>query len=130
MTGVETVNGITSKAQLNGRIQKGCFPKTPEMQKDSVELSNDAKIPEIGCFRLAFNRLTPEQIAMVNESGKLPPNAKFVRNPDGQYSICNNIFGLRVGTRTLPAGYELRRDALGFTRVLPVDSEGLLIQSK
>ena len=109
-----------------------CVPaKIPDLPNDSVDLSCNKKIPDIGFFRIALNRLTPEQIAMVNESGKLPGNAKFVRNPmTGEYQINNNILGWTQGTRTLPAGYEVRRNVLGFTTVLPKDTEGLFIKSK
>ena len=55
-------------------------PKPAENKGDSVELSTQKEPPKIGFFRLAFRRLTKEQVKQINETGMLPKNAKFRRN--------------------------------------------------
>jgi hypothetical protein len=67
----------------------------------------------------------------VNKSGKLPENAKFVPGNNGtSYFLRPNWFGVTLGTRTIPAGFELKKNWLGFTLVLPKDTEGLFIKPK
>ncbi len=89
-----------------------------------------AEVPQISWLRTVFSRLTKEQINAINETGQLPKNVKFVKDPVGNYSITYNYAGITEGTRTLPAGYEVRQDVLGFTRVVPKDTEGLFIRNK
>lgn len=87
--------------------------------------------PKIGFFRLVFNRLTKEQIDAVNKAGKLPGNAKFYPGKiNGRYSIGNKILGIKQGTRTLPAGCELRKSWLGFTKIVNKDTEGWFLRKK
>lgn len=94
---------------------------------DSVSLG-EVSVPKISKTRLFFSRLTDEQIAEVNNAGKLPEGAKFCRNAVGGYDVCNNFFNLRAGTQTIPAGYELKKDILGFTIVVPKDTKGAFIR--
>jgi len=105
-------------------------------EPDIVELSTKQapEIPKIGFFRLAFNRLTQEQIDTINTGGKLPENAKFYTKPAEQggygerYRLGNNILNIQPGTTTLPAGYELKKDWLGFTKVVPKDTTSIFIR--
>lgn len=102
-----------------------------ELPQDKAEFSSKSEKvapPEISTARLMFSRLTDDQISKINESGKLPENAKFVMNGFGGYTICNNFFNLRAGTRQLPQGFEVRKDVMGFTTVLPKGTEGALIK--
>ena len=69
-----------------------------------------------------------EQIAQINKTRKLPPNAKFVPNAVGQYRIVNNFINLTVGTQTLPEGFEVKKNILGQAVVLPKGSDGLFIK--
>lgn len=100
-------------------------------EADSFENKN-AKAAEnndkIGFFRLAFQRLTPAQIANINETGRLPEGSKLVSNGYGGYAFANNIVNVTPGTRTLPATHEIKRNFLGFTLVVPKDTESLLIK--
>ena len=95
---------------------------------DTVELNNTKQPPEISRARLAFGILTDDQIAAINESGKLPKNAKFMQNGFGGFTICNNFFGLRAGTQELPVGFEVKKNILGFACVLPKGTEGLAVK--
>ena len=103
-------------------------PVDLEEKPDTIEFSGKKEYdgPKIGFFRLAFSRLTNEQIAAVNESRRLQKNAKI--SPDR--TIHNNFFNLTQGTRTLPEGYELRKTIFGFTKVVLADSEGLFLKKK
>lgn len=100
-----------------------------DMPNDSFESCSEIeKPPKINCVRIIFNRLTDEQIEQINKSGKLPDNAKFVTNESGGYSISPNIFGLTTGTQILPEGFEVKKNKLGVTVVLPKGTSGLLIK--
>lgn len=102
---------------------------TGDNATDTVEISTKNNAPQISKTRLFFSRLTDEQIEAINKSGKLPDNAKFVQNGFGGFVICNNFFGLRAGTQTLPAGFEVKKNILGFTCVLPKGTNGIFIKS-
>ena len=94
-----------------------------EQIEDKCEFSKndkpaEATAPEIGLARILFNRLTPEQIATINENKQMPKNAKFVDDPMYGLRMTWNIADISAGTHTLPAGYELKNDILGFTHVV------------
>ena len=84
--------------------------------------------PKISGLRVAFNRLTDKQIAQINETGKLPKNAKFVPNGAGGYILVNNFFNITHGTKKLPEGFELQKNVLGFTVVVPKGTEGIFLR--
>ena len=86
--------------------------------------------PKISRLRLALGLLTKKQIDQINAAGRLPDNAKFMQNGMGGYTIHNNFFNLRHGTSTIPAGFEVRRNILGFATVQPIDTKGLFIKDK
>ena len=99
-------------------------PLTKELNKDAFKLSKKGE-PKVQVLRIWFNRLTQEQIDAINESGKLPKNIKIRPKEMGTgYYIYHNIFNMYNGTQTMPEGYELRKNRLGFTRLVPKDTEG------
>ena len=102
------------------------------LEQDTVDIKKEktGEAPEIGALRLAFGFLTDEQVAQINNTGKLPPNAKFVPNGMGGYTITNNFFGIIPGTQELPVGFEVKKDVLGFTAVLPKGTNSVLIRDK
>ncbi len=108
---------------------KEILPMTPEQQAKlpGDTFDSPAKAPVIGRFRLLFKRLTKEQIKQVNETGMLPPTARFY-NSFGYYSVGNKFVGLTSGTRKLPAGFELKQNFLGFTRVVPKGTTGVFVR--
>ena len=85
---------------------------------------------DISLTRATFSRLTNEQIDNANETGKIQGKAKIVQGQSGGFQIAPNFMNLVVGTKTIPAGYELRKDWAGFTAVLPKDSESILLKKK
>lgn len=89
---------------------------------------NKHRCPKISVARALFNRLTDEQIKTINETGKLPEGVKIEKDAYGNYHIGNNFINLTPGTRTVPAGYELKKDWLGFTVIVPKDTESILIK--
>lgn len=126
----------------------------PNILKQSPEVNPDAKVSDnysitrdlpsdsfvssapknentmkISYLRLGFNRLKNEQIDEINKTGKLPKNAKFVRTAGGNFKITADIFHIKQGTKTLPAGYEVRKSIFGFTKVVPKDTQGLFLKS-
>lgn len=102
--------------------------QAPMRNDQFVPSNNQALPPEIGTFRLSTGFLTDRQVDAINQSRRLPSNAKFVMNGYGSYSISNNFFGIRIGTQTLPEGFEVRKNVFGQAVVLPKGSEGLMIR--
>ena len=87
--------------------------------------------PKVPVLRIWFHRLKQEQIDEINRVGKLPKNIKIRPKSVGTgYYMYHNIFNLYNGTRTMPEGYELRRNRLGFTRLVPKDTEGFWLPKK
>lgn len=120
-------------------IKKVAFKQNPQPIKENLQktIENDKFAsstqqenlpPDIGTFRLTTGFLTDKQVDDINKTRQLPPNAKFVMNGYGSYAISNNFFGIRVGTQTLPEGFEVRKNVFGQAVVLPKGSEGLLIK--
>lgn len=133
---VGSVNSINSVGMMSNypvcnKVVK-CSAKPSFQGEAKADVFNKTNVattaPEISRTRLAFGRLTDEQIAAVNAAGKLPENAKFISNGFGGYVVCNNFFGLRAGTQVLPAGFEVKKNVLGFTCVVPKGTKGLLIK--
>jgi hypothetical protein len=105
------------------------FRGKPTKEEDSVE--TETKKPyEISNTRALFSRLTDNQINQANETGKIQGKAKISQSGYGGFSIAPNFINLTVGTKTIPAGYELRKDWAGFTAVVPKDSESILLKEK
>lgn len=111
----------------NSKLEKNSFAPAPLWIIPPISPSVDAftpqvqekKAPEISGVRVFFNRLTDEQIAQVNETKQLPKNAKIIDEiPTGHPRLTWNLFDITPGTHQLPAGYELKKDILGFTRVV------------
>lgn len=116
-------NQFTNETAKNNNLEK-----TPA--KDVFKTSKNGKT-KVNPFRIWFQRLTKEQIAEINSTGKLPDNMKVRPNPVGTgYHTYHNIFNLQNGTKTLPDGYELRQNKLGFTRLVPKDTEGFWLKKK
>lgn len=130
---INSVNGsnfqpITKVAFKQYQQSSAEIPQAP-MQYDAYMSSQNTKMPpEIGFFRLMSGFLTDNQVNQINQSRRLPSNAKFIMNGYGSYSISNNILGVRVGTQTLPEGFEVKKNVLGQAVVLPKGSEGLFIR--
>lgn len=126
---IENVSKVMFKGE-ESTTEKVDKPVDNSSKTDTVEIKHKINPPEISTTKLMIKRLTDEQIDQVNKSGKLPENAKFIRDGYGGYYIAANFMNLQIGTRKLPEGFEVRKDALGFTCVLPKDSEGLFIKKK
>lgn len=89
---------------------------------------SEKEAPEIGMGRIFLGRLTKEQIEAINESGKLPKNAKFKKNVNGSISITWNLKDITSGTHKLPAGYEVKNDIFGFTHVVLEGTKNIFIK--
>lgn len=109
-------NKVSEKPQIQEKIIE-------QKASDSYEIST--KSPIISRTRLFFNRLTKEQIAQVNETGILPPTARFHKTINGGYKIRNKRLGTSKGTRYLPVGYELKKSSWGFTKVVPKETKDI-----
>lgn len=118
-----------SKIKINGQLASDVF-------QTSSNVAGQKNTDKIGKLRILFNRLTDEQIANVNRTGELPKGAKFVdcKDSHGRYTgaqkISLNFFNITNGTQKLPAGYELRKDILGFTHIVREGTQGLFLKNK
>lgn len=100
-----------------------------EIKQNKKTITKDESY--IGYWRAAFSRLTDEQIEHANKTGKISGKVKIKPAADYTgYHIAPNLMNITTGTQTIPEGYELRKNWLGFTRVLPKDSEGVFIKKK
>ncbi len=108
------------------------MPKPKEIESDTCAFKQTKNgKTKVNVLRIWFNRLTKEQIAQINETGKLPDNMKIRPKTNGTgYNAIHNIFGLKNGTKTVPEGYEFRQNILGFTRIVPKDTEGFWLRKK
>ncbi len=126
------INKISNIGKVNFKQEiaepSKALPELTE-SKDLIQLQT-SKNPQISDWQFLFSRLNDEQIEQVNKSKMLPPNGKFVMVDHGRYTLVPNWINLFTGTRKLPAGFELRKDILGFSVILPIDSEGLFVQPK
>ena len=132
MTSINSLKPFQSVSNVNFKQSLVPETKQEEIANDKLELSEKKQLPEppqISRTRLFFDRLTDEQIKQVNESKKLPENAKFIMNGFGGYTMENNFFNFRAGTRDLPAGFEVKKDIFGFTVVLPKGMNGIAVKS-
>lgn len=87
-----------------------------------TQQSLEVKASNVSTFRAIIKRLPDNAIAHINETGKLPGNM-MITEFQGKYYLSwkEPVFNgqLTGGTDTLPQHLELRKDILGFTRVVP-----------
>lgn len=106
---------------------------TETVVEDKVELTQTQtqkqEPPKIGFMRALFKRYTKEQIAQINETKEMPKNVKVVDDLTSP-RLAINFMDITLGTHTLPAGYELRQDILGFTRLVREDSKAWYLRNK
>ena len=57
----------------------------------------------------------------------MPEGTVIAKDENGNYYITSDILNLQSGTRTLPKGYEVKKDKLGFAIVVPAGTKGILI---
>lgn len=105
----------------NAKIRKNPFEPMLKCPKDSFETSQKKCEPpyvKVKMRNILFNRYNKDQINMINSTGELPPNIKITDDN----KIVWNLFDFTKGTHTLPLGYELKNDLLGFTHVVRKDT--------
>ena len=120
-----SVKSTPASTPANTSFKSNVFEGFPV---DIFEFSKPEKVqiypPKINMARILFHRLTKDQIEAVNTSGQLPKNAKFVDGEvSGEPKMTWNLLDWSKGTHTLPAGYEMKNDILGFTHVVRTDTK-------
>lgn len=115
----QNLNSVKSTPAVNQTFKGGIYDDF-QTSYDCFEPQKQVNTepPKIGIFRVLFHRLTKEQIEAVNKGGELPKNAKFVEDPVTGPRMTWNLCDFTAGTHKLPAGYELKRDILGFTHLV------------
>lgn len=132
---INSVNGAMAfSGTKNVENVKNSAPAifTDALISDKAEITQSNNEPKkIGLLRVLFNRYTKEQIDEINKTGKFPKNVKVVDNPaTGKPRLSVNFFDISLGTHKMPAGYELRQDLLGFTRLVREDSKAWFLRKK
>jgi hypothetical protein len=103
---------------------------TFELSTKNSSETKAVETPKISTARVLFHRFTNEQIEQLNESKQLPKNAKVVDNKEnGKPKITWNIADITQGTHTIPAGYELKNDILGFSHLVREDSKAWYLKN-
>lgn len=125
MVNVSPVNCVECNSLIYGK--KNSKPKVVVLET-APDVVCVEQAPKIGMWRIAFSRLTDEQIAQVNKTGKLPKNAKFIPDGRGGYMLVNNFFDVTHGTKQIPEGFELKNNVLGFTCIVPKGTEGIFLK--
>ena len=131
MNAINSIGAVntTMKALPNSDSVPQLKPDLTQKPDELVLSSKEMDPPEISALRIMFGRLTDDQVAQINKSGKLPKNAKFIQsNMTGFYGIFNNFFNISPGTQQLPEGYEIKKNLLGFAIVVPKGTEGAFIR--
>lgn len=125
----KTVKGLIeegfdpSKIIINGQPATDLFQKT-DNKKDEV------KLPEITNYQALSMRFTDDQIEAMNKVGRVPDKLKIVpNNINGGYTLVYDFGKITQGTKEIPAGFEMKRNVLGFAMIVPKGTEGLLIAS-
>jgi|GEM_PF-5138054 len=129
--GLKSLNGPgnVTPPTITGQQTQPAVPNMPTNSPyDTAEFTSKPQPPQISNLGLLFARLSDNQIKAVNKAGILPKNGKFIPAKNGRYVIRPNWLGVAPGTRQLPAGFEVKKDVLGFAVVLPKGTEGLLIR--
>lgn len=117
--GTQNLSSVKSTPAANVSFKSGVYDDF-KFINDYFEAQNkvNSEPPKIGIFRVLFHRLTKEQIDAVNTGRELPKNAKVVEDPVTGPRMTWNLCDFTAGTHKLPAGYELKRDILGFTHLV------------
>ena len=126
-------------AKLVNETGEDVFVKKTEKENPNVRhegedfVSKDKQVEEKQCptiswTQAAFNLLNDEQIKSINETRRLPEGVKIVKDVNGNFKLTNNYMNFTPGTRTVPEGYEFKKDWLGFTVIVPKDTESILIK--
>ena len=111
------------------------FMKIVPVDQKSIFLRNKTKTisdtvknnKDINFLQAETSLLTDEQIKEINKTKKMPEGTVIAKDELGNYYITSDIFILQSGTRTLPKGYEVKKDKLGFAIVVPIGTKGILI---
>ena len=128
MVQIGQISGVNFSHEIP---QKKTGYSTPKRDlEDTAEFSTIKNPPEVGTIRAVFGYLSQEQIDAMNKTRKLPNNVKISRLDNGKFYIRPNWFHISRGTHTIPEGFELRRNLAGFTEVVPIDEEGLMLRRK
>lgn len=117
------------------------FIEIVEEGTKSIFLQNNKKTAEnikkrdtvknsINFLETASGLLSDEQLAKINKSRLVPKGTLIVKNVDGSYELTNDRLGLERGTRMLPEGYEMRKDLLGFAKIVPIDQKSIFLRKK
>lgn len=99
---------------------------------EAKKLDDETRVecPKASWFQAITQRLSDEQVEIINKTGKLPDGVKVIRNTNtGDFMLCPDFNVFTPGTKTIPAGYELKQSIGGVTLVVPQDTESIFIKN-
>lgn len=115
--------------QIVEQGKKSIFLKNSKDEEKEISL-RDTIENDIKPINAMFHRLSDKQIENINKTRVLPEGTLIYQLDNGEYSLTSDITGLSEGIRLLPEGYEIRKNVLGFARVVPIDQRALLLENK
>lgn len=124
--GYEMRKNVAGIAQIVPIDTKSVFLRNNK-NTDSL---NDTIKNDINFLEAQSRLLSDRQISIINKTKKMPDGTIIEKDKYGNYYITSDITGLSTGTKTLPKGYEVRKDITGFAIVVLIDQKGVFIRDK
>ena len=116
----------------------------------SCNIDNRQHNHKVDWFAVEFNRLSDEDVRKINKTRQAPQNTVFakidetkteyytdsegnrrsreVKTGRWHYELVNNRSGMETGTTTLPEGFSVEKDVMGFIHVVETGTKGLFIK--
>ena len=121
--GYEMRKNVLGVAEIVPIDQKSIFLK----DKDTTSIPEMENNMKVGFLEAQTCILTEEQVEMINKTGRMPEGMLIAKDMSGKFYVTGDLLNVTSGTRTLPKGYEVKRNMLGFAIVVPVGTKGILI---
>lgn len=121
--------GFTVKKDIFGFVQivengtKGIF--LGKTNKEEAKSSS-----KVDFIEAATGLLSDEQVEIINKERVVPEGTIIVKKENGEYDLETNVTGLTTGTRELPEGYEIRKNIMGFIKIVPMDQKSIFLRNK
>ncbi len=125
LCGIGVLAGTAIGAAIYG-IAASSSKVNPEGYKYSKEEFANSKI---NSFRSIAGLLRDDEIHNINKYGIVPENTKIAVNAfGGIYRLQPDWFGFSLGTKTVPEGFEAKKDIFGFAAVYPKGSSSFFVK--
>lgn len=120
--GYEVRKDVLGFATIVPIDQKSIFLKDKQPQNTNINKT------DIGFMEAAFQVLTDKQIEEINRTKKLPEGTVIQKDEHGDFYITGDVTNLSTGTRTLPKGFEVKKNVFGYAIIVPEGTRGIFIK--